>query len=491
MPIDQDKLGELLGTFVTDLGATIAAGNIVVGHRLGPYRALADAPATADQLAQRTETDPRYVTEWLRGQAAGGYVHYDPDTEQFSLSDEQAYALAGPDGLCLPGAFMLALGALRAESQVTDAFRTGARMGWHEHHEDVFTGCEMFFRPGYVANLTSSWIPALDGVADKLAVGGRVADVGCGHGASTVLLAQAYPKARILGSDYHQASIDTARKRATDAGVADRARFEVASAQTFSGTGYDLSRTWPRWPPRSGAGPMTSDSPRWRSGCGSSRQVPGPLAAAAAGWPALAARSPLLSGLARHVHDDPEVLTARLRRLPGTFVHGDWKMGNLGRHPDGQTILLDWTLPGAGPACWDLCWYLALNQARLPEPKEAVIAHGPVAALRHDRPGSASHPDLPGGVPVQPGGRDPATARPSQRHRHRRGVRRLSQGRATSDCPADDGPRPSSNRHPRRITTLNKANDKHHTARSARASRLTDLVRRPLLVGTDGWVGGL
>jgi ubiquinone/menaquinone biosynthesis C-methylase UbiE len=244
MPIDQDKLGELLGTFVTDLGATIAAGNIVVGHRLGLYRALADAPATADQLAQRTETDPRYVTEWLRGQAAGGYVHYDPDTEQFSLSDEQAYALADPDGLCLPGAFMLALGALRAESQVTDAFRTGAGIGWHEHHEDVFTGCEMFFRPGYVANLTSSWIPALDGVADKLAVGGRVADVGCGHGASTVLLAQAYTKARILGSDYHQASIDTARKRAADAGVADRARFEVASAQTFSGTGYDLVATF-------------------------------------------------------------------------------------------------------------------------------------------------------------------------------------------------------------------------------------------------------
>ncbi len=244
MPIDQDKLGELLGTFVTDLGATIAAGNIVVGHRLGLYRALADAPATADQLARRTETDPRYVTEWLRGQAAGGYVHYDPDTEQFSLSDEQAYALADPDGLCLPGAFMLALGALRAESQVTDAFRTGAGIGWHEHHEDVFTGCEMFFRPGYVANLTASWIPALDGVADKLAASGRVADVGCGHGASTVLLAQAYPKARILGSDYHQASIDTARKRAADAGVADRARFEVASAQTFSGTGYDLVATF-------------------------------------------------------------------------------------------------------------------------------------------------------------------------------------------------------------------------------------------------------
>src|SRR3974390_2326289 len=149
-----------------------------------------------------------------------------------------------PRGLFLPGGCALGLGALRAEAQITDAFRTGAGMGWHEHHEDVFSGCEMFFRPGYVANLVSSWIPALDGVAGKLAAGGRVADVGCGHGASTVLLAQAYPKAKILGSDYHQASVDTARKRAADAGVADRARFEVASAQTFSGTGYDLVATF-------------------------------------------------------------------------------------------------------------------------------------------------------------------------------------------------------------------------------------------------------
>jgi len=245
MDIDQDKLGELLSTFVTDLGATIAAGNVVVGHRLGLYRSLADAPATAEQLARRTATDPRYVTEWLHGQAAGGYVSYDPGTGEFSLTPEQAFALADPDGpLYLPGAFVLALGSLRAESQITDAFRTGTGMGWHEHHQDVFTGCEMFFRPGYIANITSSWIPALDGVQAKLTAGGTVADVGCGHGASTVLLAQAYPKARILGSDYHQGSIDTARKRAADAGVADRARFEVASAQTFSGTGYDLVATF-------------------------------------------------------------------------------------------------------------------------------------------------------------------------------------------------------------------------------------------------------
>jgi 2-polyprenyl-3-methyl-5-hydroxy-6-metoxy-1,4-benzoquinol methylase len=245
MTIDQDKLGELLGRFVGDLGATMAAGNVVVGHRLGLYRSLAEGPATAEELARRTGTDPRYVAEWLRGQAAGGYVSCDPAAGRFSLTEEQAFALADPDGtLYLPGAFLLALGALRAESQVTDAFRSGAGMGWHEHHEDVFAGTEMFFRPGYVANLTSSWIPALDGVAEKLAAGGRVADVGCGHGASTVLLAQAYPKAAILGSDYHQASVDTARKHAADAGLADRARFEVASAQTFSGTGYDLVATF-------------------------------------------------------------------------------------------------------------------------------------------------------------------------------------------------------------------------------------------------------
>jgi len=245
MTINQDKLGELLGRFVGDLGATAAAGNVVVGHRLGLYRALAEGPATAEELARRTGTDPRYVAEWLRGQAAGGYVSCDPAAIRFSLTDEQAFALADPDGaLYLPGAFLLALGALRAESQVTDAFRSGAGMSWHEHHEDVFSGCEMFFRPGYVANLTSSWIPALDGVAEKLAAGGRVADVGCGHGASTVLLAQAYPRSAITGSDYHQASVDTARKRAADAGLSDRARFEVASAQTFSGTGYDLVATF-------------------------------------------------------------------------------------------------------------------------------------------------------------------------------------------------------------------------------------------------------
>src|ERR1700746_2989099 len=188
MTIDQEKLGELLGRFVGDLGATIAAGNVVVGHRLGLYRGLAEGPATAEELARRTGTDPPYVAEWLRGQAAGGYVGCDPAAGRFSLTEEQAFALADPDGtLYLPGAFLLALGALRAESQVTDAFRSGAGMGWHEHHEDVFAGTEMFFRPGYVANLTSSWIPAFArGAGGRRRLRPRGADRAAGPGLSHV-----------------------------------------------------------------------------------------------------------------------------------------------------------------------------------------------------------------------------------------------------------------------------------------------------------------
>jgi SAM-dependent methyltransferase len=245
MAIDQDKLNEFLARFVGDLGATMAAGNIVVGHRLGLYRALAAGPVTPEELAAHTETDPRYITEWLRGQAAGGYVNYQPETGSYGLSEEQAFALADPTGaVYAPGAFVLALGALRAESQITDSFRTGAGMGWHEHHDDVFFGCELFFRPGYLANLVPSWIPALHGVQAKLQAGARVADVGCGLGASTVLLAEAYPASTFAGSDYHENSINLARKRAADAGVANRTTFEVASAQTYSGTGYDLVTTF-------------------------------------------------------------------------------------------------------------------------------------------------------------------------------------------------------------------------------------------------------
>lgn len=245
MAVNEAKLMEFIGAFVQDLGATVAAGNVVVGHRLGLYRALAEGPATPDELARRAQCDPRYTAEWLAGQAAGGYVEFDQADESYSLSEEQAFVLTDPNGaVYAPGAFVLALGALHAESRVAENFRTGAGMGWHEHDEDVFVGCEQFFRPGYLANLVPSWIPALDEVAEKLQSSARVADIGCGLGASTILLAEHYPNAQLMGCDYHDGSIELARKRAADAGVADRIAFEVASATTFAGTGYDLVTTF-------------------------------------------------------------------------------------------------------------------------------------------------------------------------------------------------------------------------------------------------------
>jgi ubiquinone/menaquinone biosynthesis C-methylase UbiE len=245
MAIDETKLNEMLGRFVTDLGATVTAGGVVVGHRLGLYAALAGQDATPDELAARTDTNPRYVAEWLRGQAAGGYVEYDAGTDTYSLTEEQAFVLANPDGaVYAPGAFVLALGALKSEDAIADRFRTGAGFGWHEHDEGVFVGCEQFFRPGYIANLVPSWIPALEGVQDKLQAGAKVADIGCGLGASTVIMAQEFPASSFSGSDYHERSIELAGKRASDAGVADRVDFEVATAGTFTGTGYDLVTTF-------------------------------------------------------------------------------------------------------------------------------------------------------------------------------------------------------------------------------------------------------
>jgi hypothetical protein len=164
MAVDTGKLQEFLGRFVADLGATVAAGSVVIGHRLGLYQALAAGPARPDELADRTQTSPRYLAEWLAGQAAGGYVEYDPATGTYSITEEQAFALANPDGdVYIPGAFVLALGALKAEQRIADAFRTSTGMGWHEHDEDVFLGCEQFFRPGYAANLVPSWIPRWTG----------------------------------------------------------------------------------------------------------------------------------------------------------------------------------------------------------------------------------------------------------------------------------------------------------------------------------------
>jgi 2-polyprenyl-3-methyl-5-hydroxy-6-metoxy-1,4-benzoquinol methylase len=245
MAVDEARLNELLNVMVGDVGAAMHAGNVVVGHRLGLYRALAEKPATAAELAERTGCHPRYITEWLRGQAAGGYVTVDLATETYSLTEEQEFTLTDPDGpVYLPGAFLLALGALRAEPRVTQVFRDGTGIGWHEHDDDVFDGCEQFFRPGYVGNLLTSWLPALDGVVDRLHAGARVADVGCGHGASTVLMAREFPRSAFVGSDYHAESIDQAAARAEEAGVGDRARFEVATAQNFGGGPYDLVTTF-------------------------------------------------------------------------------------------------------------------------------------------------------------------------------------------------------------------------------------------------------
>ncbi len=242
--MDHDRLMELLGRVTADMGATGSAGLVVIGNRLGLYRALAEGPATSEQFAERTGCHERYLREWLRNQAAGGYVSHDAATGRFFLTEEQAFCLADPDGPNVSAAFLIGLGYLRAEPRLAEAFRTGEGIGWHEHHEDVFVGCDAFFRPGYVAQLVPSWIPALDGVAEKLAAGGRVADLGCGLGTSSVLIAQAYPRTTVDGSDYHPESIELARKRAAEAGVGDRVRFEVATAQTFAGTGYDLVTTF-------------------------------------------------------------------------------------------------------------------------------------------------------------------------------------------------------------------------------------------------------
>ncbi|WP_228522307.1 class I SAM-dependent methyltransferase [Nocardioides islandensis] len=243
--VDMDTLMEFVGKFVGDLGATISAGNVLLGERLGLYRALAQQPGDARSLAAATDTDPRYVDEWLRGQAAGGYIQYDAGSATYSMTPEQAFALTDPAGpVFLPGAYELALGALKAQHHIEEAFRTGAGYGWGQHDDDVFTGCERFFRPGYLMHLLTEWIPALDGVQAKLESGARVADLGCGHGASTLLMADAFPNSTFVGSDYHTGSIEAARERAEDAGVGDRVRFDVASAQELQGSGLDFVTTF-------------------------------------------------------------------------------------------------------------------------------------------------------------------------------------------------------------------------------------------------------
>lgn len=241
MNINEQKLNEFLGRAVVDIGATLHAGLVVLGEKLGLYKALAGAPLTPAELARKTGTNERYVREWLNSQAAGGYVTYEADTGRYSLDAEQAFALADEDSPAyLPGAFQLVTSAVKSEPKITDAFLSGAGFGWHEHDHGLFEGTERFFRPNYVGNLVSSWIPALDGVDAKLRRGAKVADIGCGHGASTILLAKEYPQSKFIGFDYHGPSIDAARKAAERAGVSDRVAFQQSTAKDYPGGEFDL-----------------------------------------------------------------------------------------------------------------------------------------------------------------------------------------------------------------------------------------------------------
>ncbi|MGO9197172.1 MAG: class I SAM-dependent methyltransferase [Acidimicrobiales bacterium] len=240
--LDGEKLMEFVFRAVGEVGATLNTALVVMGDKLGLYRAMAgEGPLTPGDLADRSGVAERYVREWLNAQAAGDFVEYEPESGRYSLPPEQAVALTDESSPAyLPGFFQIALGSVLDSPRITEASKKGVGIGWHDHVHDVHEGCERFFRPGYNANLVTSWLPALDGVIEKLERGATVADVGCGHGASTILMAQSFPASTFVGSDYHEGSIVTARARAEDAGVSDRVRFEVAPAATFSGRGYDL-----------------------------------------------------------------------------------------------------------------------------------------------------------------------------------------------------------------------------------------------------------
>jgi SAM-dependent methyltransferase len=244
--LDEAKVGAFVGRIVDELGATLNAALVVIGDELGLYKEMADGqPVTPGELAERTGTSERYVREWLNAQAAGGYVEYDPADRRYTLPPEHAFVLAQEDSpYFMPGAFQLMTASVRDEPKIREAFRSGAGVGWHEHDHGVFEGCERFFRPGYNANLVSSWIPALEGVEDRLRAGATVADVGCGHGASTIVMAQAYPESRFVGFDYHAESIAAARERAAAAGLSGRVSFEVSPAAGFNGASYDLVCTF-------------------------------------------------------------------------------------------------------------------------------------------------------------------------------------------------------------------------------------------------------
>lgn len=240
--VDQARLEAFLGKVVGDMGGGFGALLAFVGDRLGLYKAMADAgPMSAEALAQKTGTNARMIKEWLASQAAGGYVNYDPKSRAYSLSEEQALALAHEGGAAfMQGGFQVLVSIFKDEQKIVDAMRTGKGLSWADHDKCLFEGTERFFRPGYNANLTTNWIPALDGAEEKLKSGAKVADVGCGHGASTILMAKTYPNSRFYGFDYHAPSIEWATKQAEKEGVSDRVTFQMAKSTDFPGDDYDL-----------------------------------------------------------------------------------------------------------------------------------------------------------------------------------------------------------------------------------------------------------
>ena len=267
-PLDPAKLEAFVFRAVDEVGATLNAALVVMGDKLGLYRAMAGAgPLDPGEIAQRAGVAERYVREWLNAQAAGGFVEYDAASGRYTLPPEQANALTDENSPAyLPGFFQIAVGSVIDSPRITEAARSGDGVGWHDHVHDVHDGCERFFRPGYNANLVSSWLPALDGVVEKLEQGATVADVGCGHGSSTILMAQAFPNSTFVGADYHEEGIATARARAEEAGVADRARFRGCAGCGLQRQGL-RPRDDVRLPPRHGR-PDRSCTPRPRHPCG-------------------------------------------------------------------------------------------------------------------------------------------------------------------------------------------------------------------------------
>ncbi len=239
--INEEKVHAFVGKAMGDLGAALTSSLVVIGDKLGLYRAMADSkPITSAELAEKTETSERCCREWLSAQAAAGYVDYDATSGRFTLPAEHAIALTNEESpACVIGGFQAMTAAMRAEPKVAEAFKHGNGVGWHEHDRNLFVGTERFFRPGYNASLVDSWIPALEGAREKLERGATMADIGCGHGASTIILAKAFPNSTFVGFDYHEDSVLRARERAEQAGVADRVTFEVSSADSFAGK-YDL-----------------------------------------------------------------------------------------------------------------------------------------------------------------------------------------------------------------------------------------------------------